>query len=133
MAEEESEQQLEARLLSLENEGMADRRAELAGPRWLSLINDETTGRAYVLDHGVDESDGLEVPPGTEIYEFRSFEQAEEAYAQMLAEADDEGELVEDDTDDDLGDYETGGAELFGLNSDQDEDELTPDALDEER
>lgn len=38
--EEPSDEQLVDRLLRLENEGEADRRAELEGERFLSLIHD---------------------------------------------------------------------------------------------
>jgi hypothetical protein len=128
---EYSEQQLETRLLELENQGMADRRAELAGRRWLSLLHDEESGRAYVLQHGVDETDGLEVPPDTEVWRYASFDEAERAYQQMIEEADAAGELVDEDSDEELGDYETAGAELRDVHSADDDDPLVANLPDD--
>jgi len=51
-----SEEQIIDRLLALENEGMADRRAELTDERFLSLIHDPDSGRAYVFQHGLDDT-----------------------------------------------------------------------------
>src|SRR5260370_29687434 len=95
----DSEQQMETRLLELENQGLADRRAELTGERWLSLIHDQESGRAYVLRHGVDETDGDEVPPDTEFWEYPTLDEAERTYLDILGEAADAGELVEEDSD----------------------------------
>ncbi len=120
-----SEEQIIDRLLELENEGMADQRAELTGERFLSLIHDPDSGRAYVFQHGTDDTEGAEVPEGTEFWQYPSYDEAERAYAQQLADARESGELVEEDSDEDLGDSEADGAELRDVYSDQDEDPLT--------
>ncbi len=120
-----SEEQIIDRLLELENEGMADQRAELTGERFLSLIHDPDSGQAYVLQHGTDDTEGAEVPEGTEFWQYPSFDEAERAFAQQLADARESGELVEEDSDEDLGDSEVDGAELRDVYSNQDEDPLT--------
>ena len=68
--QERSEEQIISRLFGLENEGQAERRAELSGENYLSLIHDPDSGRGYVLKHGIDETEGAEVPPGTEFWEY---------------------------------------------------------------
>ena len=122
-----SEQQIETRLLELESQGLADRRAELADERWLSLIHDQDSGRAYVLRHGVDETDGEEVPPATEFWEYPTFEAAERTYLQILAEARAAGEVVDEDSDEGLGDIAVDGAELRDVSSAEDDDPLVTD------
>jgi hypothetical protein len=122
--QEESEEQILSRLLEIENGGQADRRAQLAGERYLSLINDPETGRGFVLLHGVDDTEGAEIPEGTEFYQYATSEEAERAYDQLLAESAGAGEVVEEDSTDDEGDSETAGAEVRDLYSDQDTDEL---------
>lgn len=129
---EYSEQQLEAHLLELENQGMTDRRAELSGQRWLSLLHDDERDRAYVLVHGVDETEGLSVPPDTEVWEYATFDEAERAYLQMLEEADEAGDLVDEDSDEEIGDFETGGAELRDVYSADDDDSLIVNTPDDE-
>jgi hypothetical protein len=121
---DDSEQQMETRLLELENQGLADRRAELTGERWLSLIHDQESGRAYVLRHGVDETDGEEVPPDTEFWEYPTFDEAERTYLDILGEAADAGELVDEDSDEGVGDTEVDGAELRDEYSADDDDPL---------
>jgi|ERR687885_1610095 hypothetical protein len=116
-----SEEQIISRLLELENAGEADRRARLVGERYLSLIEDDASGRSYVLRHGVDDTEGGIVPEGTEFWEYDTFDEAERVYGQMLREAQRAGHLVEQDSDDDLGDYETAGAEMRGTTSDTDD------------
>jgi hypothetical protein len=122
-----SEQQIETRLLELENQGLADRRAELSGDRWLSLIHDQGSGRAYVLRHGVDETEGGEVPPDTEFWEYPTYEEAERVYLQILDEADEQGELVDEDSDEGFGDTEVDGAELQDVNAAEEDDPLVSD------
>jgi hypothetical protein len=122
-----SEQQIETRLLELENQGLADRRAELVDERWLSLIHDQESGRAYVLRHGVDETEGGEVPPDTEFWVYPTFEEAERTYLEILGEARAAGELVDEDSGEGLGDSEVDGAELRNLYQDEDEDTLVVD------
>lgn len=122
--QEESEEQILSRLLEIENSGQADRRAQLAGERYLSLINDSETGRGFVLLHGVDDTEGAEIPQGTEFYQYATAEEAERAYDQLLAESTRAGEVVEEDSTDDEGDSETGGAEVRDLYSDEDADLL---------
>ena len=68
--EEQSEEQIISRLMALENDGQATQRAELTGERFLSLLQDPESGRGYVLLHGLDETEGAEVPPGTEFWQY---------------------------------------------------------------
>ncbi len=121
---EQSEEQIISRLFELENEGQADQRAQLSGERFLSLIQDPTTGMGYVFRHGVDATEGAEVPEGTEFWDYPDREQAERAYLQLLGEARLAGELVEEDSDEGIGDSETGGAEIRDQYSADEDDEL---------
>ena len=116
-----------SRLLELENEGQADRRTELAGERYLSLIQDPDTGRAYVFRHALDNTEGAELPEG-EVYEYPNPIAAGAAYEQMLQESAAAGEVTEEDSTSDEGDFETGGAEIRDLYADMDEDPLTQDS-----
>jgi hypothetical protein len=122
--QERSEEQIISRLLELENGGQAERRAELSGERFLSLIQDSDSGRAYILRHGVDDTEGAEIPEGTELYEYPTSDSAQRAYDQLLKEARDAGELVDEESTEDLGDSETGGAEVRDRYSASDEDDL---------
>jgi hypothetical protein len=124
--QEQSEEQIISRLLDLENDGQAERRTELSGERFLTLIQDPDTGRAYVLRHGVDNTEGAEIPE-SELFEYPNVDAASTAYEQLLAESKAEGEVVEEDSTEDIGDSETGGAEVRDLYADMDEDELTQD------
>jgi hypothetical protein len=130
--DELSEEQIMDRLLTLENDGAAEQRAELTGERYMSLIQDPDSGRAYVLRHGVDETEGVEVPEGAEFWEYRDLDEAQRTYGQMLAEARQAGDLVEEDSEEDLGDSETGGAELRDRYSADDDDPLIPRAEEED-
>jgi len=67
------------------------------------------------------------VPEGTEFWEYGTVEQAEQAYEQQLGEARAAGELVEEDSDEDLGDEEVDGAELRDVYSADDDDPLVVD------
>ena len=127
--EQRSEEEIIARLLELENDGQAERRAELTDERFLSLLHDPNTGRSYVLRHSVDETEGAEIPAGTEFYEYGSADEAQRAYEQLLDESRRAGELVEDDSSEDIGDFEGSGAEVRDLYADVDEDELTQDRV----
>jgi hypothetical protein len=127
--QERSEEQIISRLIELENEGQADRRVELAGERYLSLLQDPDTGRAYVFRHGVDDTEGAELPPESEFFEYPTADEAQRAFDQQLAESRSAGEIVEEDSTNDIGDFETGGAEVRDLFADQDEDELTRDPV----
>src|SRR5437899_979338 len=100
------------RLFDLENSGQAAQRAELTGERFLSLIQDPDNGLGYVFQHGLDETEGVEVPEGTEFWEYETWDEAQRAYAQLLEEDRRAGELVEVDSGEGLGDSETGGAEV---------------------
>jgi hypothetical protein len=122
--QEESEEQIISRLFELENGGQAERRAELSGERFLSLIHDPDTGRAYVFMHGTDVTEGAEIPPGTEFWDYPTSDEAARAYDQLLAESRRAGELVEDDSDEGIGDSETAGAEVRDRYSASDEDQL---------
>jgi hypothetical protein len=122
--QERSEEQVISRLFELENSGQAERRAELSGERYLSLIHDPDLTRAYVFQHGADETEGAEVPPGTEFWEYPTLEEASRAYDQLLKESGQAGEVVEEDSDEGMGDSETGGAEVRDRYSASDEDLL---------
>jgi hypothetical protein len=122
--EERSEEQVISRLFDLENDGRAAQRAELTGERFLSLIQDPDNGLGYVFQHGLDETEGAEVPPGTEFWEYPTWDEAERAYAQLLKEDQEAGELVETDSDEGLGDSDTSGAEVRDRYSASDEDPL---------
>jgi hypothetical protein len=121
---ERSEEQIVTRLFALENEGQADQRAQLSGQRFLSLIHDPSNGKGYVFRHGLDETEGAEVPEGTEFWDYPDREQAERAYAQLLSEARQAGEVVEEDSDEGIGDSETNGAEIRDQYSANEDDEL---------
>jgi hypothetical protein len=125
--DELSEEQVIDRLFALENEGLADERAELTGERFLSLIHDGDSGRAYVFRHGVDDTEGAEVSEGTEFWDYPALDEAQRAYRQLLQEARQNGELVEEDSEEDVGDSETGGAEVRDRYAASDEDPLTAD------
>src|SRR6266566_6436021 len=127
--QERSEEQVMSRLLELENDGQAERRAQLSGERFLSLLNDPDTGRSYILRHGTDDTEGAEIPPGTEFYEYASTDLAQRAYDQLLEESRRAGELVEEDSTDDIGDFETSGAGVRDLFADSDEDKLSRDPV----
>jgi hypothetical protein len=122
--QDRSEEEILSRLFELENSGQADRRVELEGERFLSLIHDPQTGRAYVFEHGVDDTEGAEIPDGTEFFEYASRDEAERAFEEMLAESAAAGEVIEEDSEEDEGDFETGGAELRDAYSDEDTDPL---------
>jgi len=127
--QERSEEQVISRLLELENDGQAERRAQLSGERFLSLLNDPDTGRSYILRHGTDQTEGAEIPAGTEFYEYPSADLAQRAYEQLLEESRGAGELVEEDSTEDIGDFESSGAEVRDLFADSDEDELSQDPV----
>jgi hypothetical protein len=122
-----SEEQILSRLLELENDGQAERRVRLTGERFLSLLHDPISGRSYVFKHGVDNTEGAEIPPDAEFEDYPTVEVARQAFEQALAESRQAREVVEEDSTDDLGDFETGGAEVRDLYADVDEDELTQD------
>jgi hypothetical protein len=122
--QERSEEQIISRLFELENGGQAERRAELSDEQFLSLIRDPNDGRGYVFRHGTDETEGAEVPPGTEFWEYPTWEEAGRAYDQLLAESRQAGELVDEDSDEGIGDSETDGAEVRDRYSASDEDLL---------
>ena len=127
--QERSEEQVISRLLELENDGQAERRTQLSGERFLSLLNDPDTGRSYILRHGTDETEGAEIPAGTEFYEYPSADLAQRAYEQLLEESRGAGELVEEDSTEDIGDFESSGAEVRDLFADSNEDELSTDPV----
>jgi hypothetical protein len=122
--EERSEEQVISRLFDLENAGQAAQRAELSGERFISLIQDPVNGLGYVFQHGLDETEGAEVPPGTEFWEYPTWDEAERAYAQLVNEDRQAGELVETDSEDGLGDSDTAGAEVRDRYSASDDDSL---------
>ena len=122
--EERSEEQVITRLFDLENDGQATQRAELTGERFISLIQDPNNGLAYVFQHGLDETEGAGVPPGTEFWEYPTLDEAERAYSQMLEEDRKAGELVATDSDEGMGDSEAGGAEVRDRYSASDDDPL---------
>jgi hypothetical protein len=120
--EERSEEQVMSRLFDLENSGQAAQRAELSGERFISLIQDPENGRAYVFQHPLDETEGAEVPPGTEFWDYPTFNEAQSAYTQLLEEDRQAGELVEVDSEEGIGDSDAGGAEVRDRYSASDED-----------
>jgi hypothetical protein len=122
--EERSEEQVISRLFDLENSGQAAQRAELTGERFLSLIQDPVNGLGYVFQHALDETEGAEVPPDTEFWEYSTLDEAQRAYAQLLDEDRQAGELVEVDSEEGLGDSESDGAEVRDRYSASDEDPL---------
>src|SRR5450631_2866961 len=122
--EERSEEQLISRLFDLENGGQASQRAELTGERFISLIQDPNSVQAYVFQHGLDETEGAEVPPGTEFWEYPTLDEAERAYSQLLEEDRKAGELVATDSEEGIGDSETDGAEVRDRYSASDDDPL---------
>jgi hypothetical protein len=126
--QERSEEQILSRLMELENEGQSERRALLSGERFLSLLHDPDNGRSYILRHGSDDTEGAEIPAGTEFFEYQQPAEAQRAFEQLLAESRQAGELVEDDSAEGIGDFETAGAEIRDLYADTD-DELTRDPV----
>ncbi|MHB8612735.1 MAG: hypothetical protein ACYDAL_09950 [Candidatus Dormibacteraceae bacterium] len=122
--QERSEEQIISRLFELENSGQAERRTLLSEERYLSLIHDPDRTRAYVFQHGTDDTEGAEVPPGTEFWEYPTLDEASRAYDQLLAESGSAGEVVEVDSEEGIGDSETDGAEVRDRYSASDEDLL---------
>ena len=127
--QERSEEQIISRLLELENDEQAERRVRLRGEKYLSLLHDPDDGRSYIFRHGTDETEGAELPDDTEFYEYPTAAVAQRAYEQMIEESRRAGQVVEEDSTDDLGDSESGGAEIRDLYADMDEDELTQDPV----
>ena len=127
--QERSEEQIISRLFELENDGQAERRVELSGERFMSLLHDPDSGASYVLRHGVDETEGAEVPQGTEFFEYPTFEQAAQAFDQQVAESRAAGELVEEDSTEEIGDSSGGGAELRDAYVAESDDPLVREAL----
>lgn len=125
--EDRSENQIVSRLLELENGDQAERRVRLAGERYLSLLQDPDSGRSYVFRHGVDDTEGAVLPVDAEFYEYDTIDVARRAFNQILGEAKRAGTVIEEDSTDDLGDFESSGAEIRDLYADVDEDELTQD------
>jgi hypothetical protein len=128
--QERSEEQVISRLFELEADGQATQRAELSGERFLSLIQDPANGRGYLFLHGLDETEGAEVPPGTEFWEYPDWDEAERAYTQLLEEDRQAGELVATDSEEGLGDSTDGGAEIRDRYSAIDEDPLVGEGED---
>jgi hypothetical protein len=127
--DERSEEQILSRLLELENRDQAERRVRLAGEHYLTLLQDPDNGLSYVFRHGTDETEGvgIEIPEDTEFYEYPTIDVARRAFNQLLRESRRAGEVVEEDSTDDIGDSETDGAEIRDQYADIDEDELTQD------
>lgn len=122
--QERSEEQILSRLLELENSGQAERRVRLQDESYISLIHDPDTGRGYVLRHPLDDTEGAEIPDGTEFFDYATPQQAEQAFDQLVAETAAEGHVAEDESTDDEGDFESGGAEIRDMYSDEDTDPL---------
>jgi hypothetical protein len=115
-----SEQQIITQLWGLENDEEADRRAQLTGRQYLSLFMDKLNDRSYVFRHGIDETGGLDVAEA-EFWEYDTPDEAERVYNQLLRQAERTGRLVDPDSDNDMGDFETAGPELRGTTSDTDD------------
>ena len=122
--QEKSEEQIISHLFELENGGQSERRAELSGERFLSLIQDPDSGRAYVFSHATDATEGAEIPPGTEFWEYPTQDEAARAYDQLLAESGQAGDVVEEDSEEGIGDSESAGAEVRDRYSASDDDDL---------
>lgn len=127
--QDRSENQIISRLIELENQGLAERRVRLAGEHYLTLLHDPDSARAYVFLHGVDDTEGAELPPESEFFEYPSAAEAQLAFEQQLAELRSSGEVVEEDSTDDIGDFEADGAEIRDLYADESEDELVRDPV----
>lgn len=98
-----------AQLWHLEAQDRADRRAELAGERYVSLFLDVLGGKSYVFEHGAgDASDDLSVGDA-EFERYDTRQQARIAYADRIREAREAGELVDVDSEDDIGDASVDG------------------------
>src|SRR3989475_11215889 len=124
--QERSEEQILSRLLELENDGQAERRAQLTGERYLTLLHDPDNDRSYILRHGTDETEGAEIPQETEFEEYPTLDVAQRAFEQLLDESRRAGELGEEGSADDVGDSETGGGEGRGLHAHLDGGRPTP-------
>ena len=127
--QDRSEEQILSRLLELENDGQSERRTELTGERYLTLLHDPDNGKSYVLRHRTDETEGAQIPEATEFFEYAQVDAAQQAYDQLLTEARQAGEVVEEDSTDDIGDFETSGAEVRDLFADESADELVRDPV----
>src|SRR5258708_11676057 len=112
--DDRSEEQIISRLFDLENDGQAAQRAELSGERFISLIQDPVNGLGYVFQHGLDETEGAEVPIGTEFWEYPTWDEAERAYAQLIAEDRQAGEGGATDSEEGPGDADAARAEVRG-------------------
>src|SRR5437762_13821724 len=123
--QEKSEEQIVSRLLELENDGQAERRVQLTGERFLSLLHDPDNGRSYMLRHGLDDTEGAEIPEGTEFVEYPTPDEAQRAFDQLLGESSHAGEAVEEASTEDIGDSESRGAEVRDRYAESDEDGLT--------
>ena len=119
--QEKSEEQIISRLFELENGGQSERRTELSGERFISLIQDPDSGRAYVFSHGTDVTEGAEVPPGTEFWEYATQDEAARAFDQLVKES---GTVIEEDSEEGIGDSESSGAEVRDRYSASEEDDL---------
>lgn len=117
IAMEMSDQQIVTQLWELENNEEADRRAELSGGQFLSLFKEKLSERSHVFRHGIDETGGLDTGDA-EFWEYDTADEAERVFNQLLRQAEHHGALVDPDSDSELGDYETDGAELRGTASD---------------
>ena len=125
-----------AELWELENSEEMDRRAELAGERFISLFLQKLDGRSYVFEHGLGDeaADGVDV--GDAEYEvFDTPQEAQTAYDLLLAAARRDGTLVDEDLLEGLGDVATDAPALSDLaeeNSDNDNSvEETTQAVEE--
>src|SRR2546428_13286673 len=125
--EERSEEQVISRLFALENDGQAAQRAELTGERFISLIHDPASGLAYVFQHGLDETEGAEVPEGTEFWEYSNLDEAARAYAQLLAEDRQAGDPGETASEGGLGEPGARGARGRERDSSGNPERLIPD------
>src|SRR5205823_5892194 len=94
--QERSEEQIISRLLDLENDGQAERRVQLTGERFLSLLHDPDNGRSYVLRHGTDPTEGAEIPQQTECYEYPPVHVAQRALQRLRTEPRRAGERLEE-------------------------------------
>lgn len=127
--QERSENEIISRLIELENQGLAERRVALADEHYMSLLHDPDSGRAYVFRHGLDDTEGAELPPDSDYYEYPTLDEAQRAFERELSDARGAGEVVDEDSTEDIGDFESDGAEIRDLYADESEDELVRDPV----
>ncbi|HEX6487377.1 MAG TPA: hypothetical protein VF137_00690 [Candidatus Dormibacteraeota bacterium] len=100
-----------AALWRLEGEDRADRRVELQDLRVLSLFLDVLDGRSYLFEHGSDPEAATEAlnVGDAEFERYETAAEARTAFADRLRELQDDGQVVDTDADEDVGDVNSEG------------------------